>query len=566
MKLLILKKLSRDLQYYNNFETMKKIVCLFLTLISLSISVCSQTFDRDYFKNNILELDPIEGEYELVSYYQSANAFRIFPEIKEGSRTMTIVSDGYNRFKIVEATGAHSVYFERIGETSMYYHCQYYDAVGWDKTMFTLNNSAQFEFKFEIPDAQLKSDMGRDYQSGFRVSFRLVGVKKYPTSSMYRNALEEAIRIEQERERQKKAEESKPTEWSGTGFALNEGCIVTNYHVVENATSIVVIGIKGDSGIEYEATVIATDKINDIAVLRITDRRFTGFGTIPYKVKTATADVGEDVFVLGYPLTLTMGDELKLTTGVISSKTGFQGDVSQYQISAPVQPGNSGGPLFDGKGNLIGIVSSKHLGTENVSYAIKTLYLMNLVESALSSSVIPSNNTISGQTLPGKVKSVRNFVFLIVCSDEPAISSKSASSQSNGSSTNSYPAQENNDEKVIINNPGFLLCSHSKLEIKQVVLTNQHTAISFEIEGLDVSNWINIQKESTFLSSNGHNYRLINAKGIAWAPDKTYFSKGTKEFKLFFEPLPKSTKIVDLIEDISDPEAFKILGILLDYE
>ena len=261
-----------------------------------------------------------------------------------------------------------------------------------------------------------------------------------------------------------------------------------------------------------------------------------------------------------------MGDELKLTTGVISSKTGFQGDVSQYQISAPVQPGNSGGPLFDGKGNLIGIVSSKHLGTENVSYAIKTLYLMNLVESALSSSVIPSNNTISGQTLPGKVKSVRNFVFLIVCSDEPDISSKSASSQSNGSSTNSYPAQENNDEKVIINNPGFLLCSHSKLEIKQVVLTNQHTAISFEIEGLDVSNWINIQKESTFLSSNGHNYRLINAKGIAWAPDKTYFSKGTKEFKLFFEPLPKSSKIVDLIEDISDPEAFKILGILLDYE
>ena len=82
MKLLILKKLSQDLQYYNNFETMKKIVCLFLTLISLSISVCSQTFDRDYFKNNILELDPIEGEYELVSYYQSANAFRIFPEIK----------------------------------------------------------------------------------------------------------------------------------------------------------------------------------------------------------------------------------------------------------------------------------------------------------------------------------------------------------------------------------------------------------------------------------------------------------------------------------------------------
>ena len=564
MKLLIWKKLSRDLRCYNNFiENMKKIVRIFIALVSLSFSVYSQTVDRDYFKNNILDLDPIEGIYDVQIYGHTANAYFTFPEKLLDSYEYIIYKSSENHFII---KGNDAMYFERIGESNDYNCYRYWSAVGWTKTRFTLIDSNRFELSTDVPDAQIKADQGRNYQVGTRVSYRLNGIKEYPTSSMYRNALEEAIRIEQERERQKKAEESKPTEWSGTGFALNEGCIVTNYHVVENATSIVVIGIKGDSGIEYEATVIATDKINDIAVLRITDCRFTGFGTIPYKVKTATADVGEDVFVLGYPLTLTMGDELKLTTGVISSKTGFQGDVSQYQISAPVQPGNSGGPLFDGKGNLIGIVSSKHLGTENVSYAIKTLYLMNLVESALSSSVIPSNNTISGQTLPGKVKSVRNFVFLIVCSDEPAISSKSASSQSNGSSTNSYPAQENNDEKVIINNPGFLLCSHSKLEIKQVVLTNQHTAISFEIEGLDVSNWINIQKESTFLSSNGHNYRLINAKGIAWAPDKTYFSKGTKEFKLFFEPLPKSTKIVDLIEDISDPEAFKILGILLDYE
>lgn len=421
MKLLILKKLSRDLQYYNNFETMKKIVCLFLTLISLSISVCSQTFDRDYFKNNILELDPIEGEYELVSYYQSANAFRIFPEIKEGSRTMTIVSDGYNRFKIVEATGAHSVYFERIGETSMYYHCQYYDAVGWDKTMFTLNNSAQFEFKFEIPDAQLKSDMGRDYQSGFRVSFRLVGVKKYPTSSMYRNALEEAIRIEQERERQKKAEESKPTEWSGTGFALNEGYVVTNYHVVENAKNITIHGVKGDFGLVYEASVVAADRVNDLALLKITDDKFSGFGTIPYKVKTSTSEVGEDVFVLGYPLTSTMGDEIKLTTGIISSKTGFQGDVSMYQISAPIQPGNSGGPLFDSKGNVIGVINAKHIGTENVSYAIKTSYLMNLVESTASSSILPSANSISGLPLTGKVRNVKDFVYMIKCSDENSV-------------------------------------------------------------------------------------------------------------------------------------------------
>ena len=207
-----------------------------------------------------------------------------------------------------------------------------------------------------------------------------------------------------------------PSEWSGSGFALNNSYLVTNYHVIENAKSIVVKGIKGDFNNTYSAEVVTTDKYNDLALLKINDSLFTGFGTIPYKIKTNTSEVGEDVFVLGYPLTNTMGDEIKLTTGVISSKTGFQGDVSLYQISAPVQPGNSGGPLFDSKGNLIGIVNSKHTGAESVGYAIKASYLSNLVESSVSSSILPSNNTISSQPLTGKVKEVKNFVFMIQCS------------------------------------------------------------------------------------------------------------------------------------------------------
>ena len=205
--------------------------------------------------------------------------------------------------------------------------------------------------------------------------------------------------------------------WSGTGFALNNGYIATNYHVVENAKSIKVQGIRGSFNTEYNATVISTDKFNDLAIIKINDSRFNGFGTIPYRVMTSTSEVGEDVFVLGYPLTTTMGDEIKLTTGVISSKTGFQGDVSLYQISAPIQPGNSGGPLFDGNGNLIGIVNAKHRGAENVSYAIKASYLNNLVESASNISLLPNNNAVSGMSLSNKVKSLKNFVFMITCSN-----------------------------------------------------------------------------------------------------------------------------------------------------
>ena len=163
----------------------------------------------------------------------------------------------------------------------------------------------------------------------------------------------------------------------------------------------------------YSANVEAIDKSNDLALLKLNGN--VSITNIPYSVKTITTDVGEEVFVLGYPLTATMGDEIKLTTGVISSKSGFQGDVSQYQISAPVQPGNSGGPLFDSKGNVIGIVSAKHAGAENVGYAIKSSYLRNLVESVASSSVLPQTNRVANQNLSGKVKAVKNYIYYITC-------------------------------------------------------------------------------------------------------------------------------------------------------
>ncbi len=227
-------------------------------------------------------------------------------------------------------------------------------------------------------------------------------------------------------------------EWSGSGFALKDGFIVTNYHVIENAETIWIHGIKGDFPTKYSAKVVATDKFNDIALLKVSDSNFTGFGTIPYNVKTSVSDVGEDIFVLGYPLTSTMGEEIKLTTGVISSRTGFQGDVSLYQISAPIQPGNSGGPLFDYKGNLVGIVSSKHTGAENVGYAIKTSYLRNLIESTVSKNILPTNAQTATLPLTEKIKVLKNFVFMISCSGRTASGSSYANNFANANEVNGH--------------------------------------------------------------------------------------------------------------------------------
>lgn len=231
---------------------------------------------------------------------------------------------------------------------------------------------------------------------------------------------------------------SEPEEWSGTGFALKNGYVVTNHHVVNRASSILVYGINGNMSSGYKAKVFATDKVNDIAILQITDSRYSGFGSIPYSVKSQLADVGEDIWVLGYPLTQLLGNEIKLTNGIISSRSGFQGDLATYQISAPVQPGNSGGPLFDSKGNVIGIVNAGVPGAENVGYAIKTSYLKLLLDNYDISSILPSNNTISSLTLKEQVKRVKDFVFYIHCEATHISNSttpKSSFSPSSGSTS-----------------------------------------------------------------------------------------------------------------------------------
>lgn len=201
---------------------------------------------------------------------------------------------------------------------------------------------------------------------------------------------------------------------SGTGFAItSNGIIATNYHVIEEANSIKIRGVNSDFNKTYNAKVLVSDKNNDLALIQIDDYGFTSTGVIPYTIKTSISSVGENVFVLGYPLRATMGDEIKLTNGIISSKTGFQGDVTAYQISAPVQPGNSGGPVFDSRGNLIGIVNAKLVEAENAAYAIKTSYLSGLLELLSTPPKLQTVNSLTDKTLPSQVEIIKKLVFII---------------------------------------------------------------------------------------------------------------------------------------------------------
>ena len=204
---------------------------------------------------------------------------------------------------------------------------------------------------------------------------------------------------------------------SGSGFMMdNQGIIGTNNHVIADARAIKVVFTDGVEQTEYNAKLLLTDKDNDVALIQIIDTTIS-FKETPYSFKS-NAEVGEDVFTIGFPRPNAMGENYKVTNGIISATTGVDDDVREYQITVPIQPGNSGGALFNAKGYVVGLTTSTlsegyiQAKVENVNYAVKISYLLNLYQ------MLPKATTLTQSPediaeLSEKVKKYRDFVCLI---------------------------------------------------------------------------------------------------------------------------------------------------------
>jgi len=173
-----------------------------------------------------------------------------------------------------------------------------------------------------------------------------------------------------------------PPKSSGTGFLITEkGHIVTAGHVVEGGARLAVSTSRGVT----PAKLVHVDKANDIAILKMAGV----FRPLPVSASSAVK-MGDSVFTIGFPNIQMQGRNPKLTRGTISSVSGAQDDPRHFQISVPVQPGNSGGPLIDSSGNVIGLVHAKldesatlrATGAlpENVNYALKSSFILALLE------------------------------------------------------------------------------------------------------------------------------------------------------------------------------------------
>jgi S1-C subfamily serine protease len=191
---------------------------------------------------------------------------------------------------------------------------------------------------------------------------------------------------------------------------------------VEDVSQIIVkVNINGKEE-KFPAKILVKDKVNDLVILKIDQKGFDLGQEIPYSFDFKTLDVGEEVFTLGYPMVDVMGEEQKFTDGRISAKSGIDGDITTYQITTPIQPGNSGGPLFDSEtGNVIGIVSSTLnrdvYNAENVNYALKSNLLKNLIDSSPEVISIKEPKAVSGAKLSELIKSYKPFVPLIFIKD-----------------------------------------------------------------------------------------------------------------------------------------------------
>jgi serine protease Do len=199
--------------------------------------------------------------------------------------------------------------------------------------------------------------------------------------------------------------------FGGTGFAISgNGYIVTNYHVVRGADSVYV---QNGKGVSYKVKSFYNDPVNDIAILKINDKSFDHLPSLPYNMKRGTSGIGETVFTLGFPK-----DDIVLGDGYVSSKNGINGDTLAYQVAIPVNPGNSGGPLLDNNGNVVGIINGKENKTDGATFAVKSKYIMEALnaipQDSLSKRVsYGKRSALQGLKRNKQVERLQDYVFMI---------------------------------------------------------------------------------------------------------------------------------------------------------
>lgn len=204
-----------------------------------------------------------------------------------------------------------------------------------------------------------------------------------------------------------------PANIEGTGFALNnKGYFITSYHMIKNADSVFVIN---DVLERVSAKLITSEPTLDIAIYKIDNVEALKNINFPFSFKDNTSEIGDKIFTLGYPRRDAVYGE-----GALSSMTGFNNDTTMYQISIPVNPGNSGGPLMDEQGNIIGVIRGKQGSAEGTGFAIKSNFIKQTIDKLENDTLkkdltlVTRKSNLRGLKRSEQIKKIAPFVFNVI--------------------------------------------------------------------------------------------------------------------------------------------------------
>ena len=201
-----------------------------------------------------------------------------------------------------------------------------------------------------------------------------------------------------------------PQKSGGTSFLIDsKGYLITNSHVVNGASTLVVV----NKGREYIARNVYNDITNDIAILKIEDQDWKPVGPLPYTLRKGSVDLGEEIFTLGYPR-----EEVVYNRGYMSSRSGYNDDTLSIQIAISANPGNSGGPLLDRNGDIIGILSTRDKMANEVVFGSKAINIYKAIEELKKDSSnlnikLPNSSSLKGMDRVQQIKKLQDCVFMV---------------------------------------------------------------------------------------------------------------------------------------------------------
>jgi len=197
----------------------------------------------------------------------------------------------------------------------------------------------------------------------------------------------------------------------GTGFLIDpKGLMISNAHIVKNSRNIYVQNNKGE---KFRAIVLKLDVNRDVAIIKIDDDHFKPFASLPYGIRKTSSDIAESIYTLGFPR-----NEIVYGEGYLSARTGFNGDTLSCQISVDANPGNSGGPVFNRNGEVIGILTSKETQQEGAVFAVQSKYIYQALEelkgNALYKNIkLSPKSNLAGMDKTQQVKKIEDCVFMV---------------------------------------------------------------------------------------------------------------------------------------------------------